>query len=118
MVSIRSHEPCFFRVSQTAEPSERYRERNRKVEQKERKKKKTEEKEAVQCGLPRACFRDDATGGCAVHDGDAVSRDCNLKSSQGRLLGPAKLRASRRTGGPREERGRETGEGEKDEKEL
>lgn len=45
-------------------------------------------------GVPRACFGDDATGGCSVHDGDAVSGACNLKSSQGKLFGPAKPRTS------------------------
>lgn len=33
-----SHEPCSFRILQTAELSERYRERNREAEQKKKKK--------------------------------------------------------------------------------
>lgn len=94
---MRSHEPYSFRVPQTAEPSKRYRERNREAEQKKRIKKENRRKGSGAArlrGVPRACFRDDATGGCAVHDGGAVSGACNLKSSQGRLPGPAKLRAS------------------------
>lgn len=48
--------PCGFR----RKPNERYRERNRETRNN---KKKTEEKEAIRDGVPRACFRDDATGG-------------------------------------------------------
>lgn len=67
-------------------------------------------------GVPRACFCDDATGGYAVHDGDAVFGACNLKSSSGKVRsGP--LSYTRPTGGPREERGRETeGRGERGER--
>lgn len=54
--TLPSHDLCSFRVPQTHLGSERYRERNRKAEQKRRIKKKTEEKEAVQCAFEAGCL--------------------------------------------------------------